>query len=97
MKNGLEALLRDGPYSGGSLLICGRNVVQQAIGFPFDNFVAFTAQLLEFRPVKHSNMSTVVFDYALPLQLACGLGNPLPADAQHVGDQLLCHVQLVVG
>jgi hypothetical protein len=65
--------------------------VQQAIGFPFDHGITLARELLELGAVEHGDLPAVVLDYTEFLELAGGVGDAFTPDAEHVGDEFLCH------
>ncbi|ALZ85319.1 hypothetical protein APT59_14360 [Pseudomonas oryzihabitans] len=65
------------------------------IGFLFHYGIAFATQLFELLTVEYRDVAAAVFDNALALQFARGLGDPFATYAEHVGDQFRGHVQLI--
>src|SRR3954465_9673494 len=65
--------------------------------FAAHDFVALADLRFQLRAIEHGDLAAAVLDDALLLQLARGLRHALPGHAEHVGDQLLRHLQLVRG
>jgi hypothetical protein len=70
---------------------------QQAIGFFLHYFVAFAAAAFEPAAVDNRDEAAGILDDAALLELAGGLRDPLPAHAQHGGNEFLRHLNLVFG
>ena len=68
---------------------------QETVVLLLDHRVALATAPLKARPVEHGDVSADVLDKARPLQFGCDFGNPLPANAEHVGDEFLGHDELV--
>src|SRR3954470_20149142 len=75
--------------------VCRRR--KEAHGFAAHHFVALADFCFQPRAIEHGDFAPAVLDDALLLQLARGLRHALAAHAEHVGDQLLRHHQLVRG
>ncbi len=71
--------------------------MEQTVGFCPHHCVAFAAQLLEARAVKHGDMTATVGNHPKPLQLPGRIGHAFAPHAEHVGDYFLRHGELVVG
>ena len=72
-------------------------VWKQAIELALDHGIAFADATLEAGAVEDFDGSVAVTDQSGGLQLQSGFSDPGPAHAQHVGNQLLGHAQLVGG
>lgn len=73
----------------------GLDLGKQSIELPFHHTIALADTLFESDPVQHFDMPVAVTDKPGSLKLECGFRDTGSANAQHVGDQLLCHPQLV--
>ena len=76
-------------------LVVTPGVMQQSIGFGLDHQVALAAEPFEARSIQNRDLASAVLDDALTLQFASRFRDAFAAHAQHVGDQLLGHVQVV--
>src|ERR1700719_680967 len=72
-----------------------RRMLQEAVALFLDHGVTLATQLFQFWPVQHRDLPAAVFDHAKLLQLAGGFGDAFTTHAEHVGDELLRHGQLV--
>ena len=70
--------------------------MQQAVRFFLDDGVTLTTQLFKPGPIQNCDVSAVIFDYTLSLQLAGSFCDAFAPDTQHVGNQFLGHGQAVV-
>src|SRR5450755_2131627 len=63
----------------------------QPLGFLPDHGVTLAAELLQYAPVQQRDLAAAVFDRALLLQFAGGLGDAFAANTEHVRHQFLGH------
>jgi hypothetical protein len=70
---------------------------QKAVEFALDEAVAFACTCFEAGAVEHLDVAAAVMNQAFVVQLAGCFGNAFAAHAEHVGDQLLGHGQIVRG
>jgi hypothetical protein len=68
---------------------------QQPVAFLLDHQVALAAQTFDFKAIEHRDLTAPVHDRAVILQLARSLCHALATHPKHIGDQLLCHAELV--
>ena len=69
--------------------------IHQAIQFSFDHLVTFTHFLLQSAAVKDFDVAPRIVNQTCILQVARRHSDALPAAAEHVGNELLCHQHLV--
>jgi hypothetical protein len=72
-----------------------RRTRQEAIGFLSHHGITLATQLFQLGAVQYRDVPTRVADYAELVQLASGFGDAFTAHAEHVGDELLRHDQLI--
>ena len=68
---------------------------QEAIAFLLDHGITLATQLFQLWPVQYRDLPTDVADNTELVQFTGGFGDPFSAHAEHVGDELLGHDQLV--
>ena len=68
---------------------------QEAIAFFLHHRITLATQLFQLWPVEYRDLPTDVTDDTELVQLAGGFGDPFTAHAEHVGDELLGHGQVV--
>jgi hypothetical protein len=81
-----------GAFGGRSLADAAAH---HALALATHDFVALAAARFEAAAIQHGDQAAAVAYEAGRLQLAGRLGDTFAADAEHVGDQLLRHPQLV--
>ena len=75
----------------------GSGIAEQAMEFFLDHVVAFTNAGLQSRPVQCRDVTTAVAYQTSALQIPGGFRDAFAADAEHAGNQLLCHRQFIRG
>ena len=73
----------------------GKFVRQQAVEFFFHHRVALAYAPFQLWTIQYNDFAAAVVNQPVRLQVAGGLGDALPAHAQHVRDQLLRHPQFI--
>src|ERR1700680_2294434 len=68
---------------------------QETIALFLNHGITLATQLFQPRPVQYRDLSTDVADNTELVQLAGGFGDAFTAHAEHIGDELLGHGQLV--
>src|SRR5882762_5177133 len=68
---------------------------QEAIALFPDHGITLATQLFQPWPVQHRDLPADIADNTELVQFAGGFGDPFTAHAEHVGDELLGHGQLV--
>src|ERR1700680_208387 len=71
------------------------SIRQQAVGLLSYHRIALAYEFFQFRTIQHRDAAAAVTDRSVRLQFAGSLTDGLPADSQHIRDQLLCHRQLI--
>src|SRR4030095_11131156 len=67
----------------------------QAIVLALDHAITLAHGPLQLQSVEHRDATAGIPDYPGPLKLTGGLCDTRARDAEHVGDQLLSHLQFV--
>ena len=70
-------------------------VSKEAVSFRFDDLVTLAAQFFQPGPIKNLNLAAAVTDDAEFLQLSGRFGDAFAPDSQHIGNQFLCHYQMI--
>lgn len=70
-------------------------VRQETVELLLDHRITFAGPRFQAQAIEHLDAATTIFDQPSVLQIAGRLGHAFTAHAQHVGDQLLRHHQLV--
>ena len=70
---------------------------EQAIHLRLDHLVTFTDPRLQAGPIQYGYLAAAVLYQAGSLQVSRCLGDTLATHTQHIGNQFLCHGQLVRG
>lgn len=74
---------------------CREEVGQKPVALPFDNGVALATATLQAPAVEHRDMARLISDQADSLQFQRSFGHAPTSDAQHVGDELVRHDQII--
>ena len=97
LETGSECIHRRGVQGFGVATLYDLSLIHQEnpVVFGFYRRVAFAGPCFQAGAVGDGDVAAAVFDHALALQFAGGFGNAFAAYAEHVGNQLLGHFQLV--
>jgi len=68
---------------------------EQAIRFSLNHRVTLARNLFQSWPVQDGDLAAVVLYQPKLLQFSCRIGDAFSPDAEHIGNQLLSHDQLI--